>query len=39
MKSIIASALIILSLVTSLATPASAFDSREFWAQQDRSHY
>jgi hypothetical protein len=39
MKSIIASALMTLSLVTAIAAPASAFDAKEFWEQQDRSHY
>jgi acid phosphatase class B len=35
----IASALIALSLVSAIAAPASALDSKEFWQQQDRSHY
>ena len=35
----IASALIALSLITAIAAPASALDSKEFWQQQDRSHY
>jgi hypothetical protein len=39
MKTIIASALITLSLVAAIAAPASAFDAKEFWEQQDRSHY
>ena len=39
MKTIIASALITLSFVTAIAAPASAFDAKEFWEQQDRSHY
>jgi hypothetical protein len=40
MKTIIASALAILSLMTSLTTPVSAaLDSKQFWEQQDRSHY
>ena len=39
MKTIIASALITLPLVTAIAAPASAFDAKEFWEQQDRSHY
>jgi len=26
-------------LVTAVAAPASAFDAKEFWQQQDRSHY
>jgi hypothetical protein len=39
MKTIIASALITLSLVTAIAAPANAFDAKEFWEQQDRSHY
>jgi acid phosphatase class B len=38
MKTIV-SALIALSLVTAIAAPASAFDSKEFFQQQDRSHY
>jgi len=38
-KTIFASALIALSLLTTVAAPASAFDSKEFWEQQDRSHY
>ena len=32
----IASALIALSLITAIAAPASAFDNKEFWQQQDR---
>jgi hypothetical protein len=36
---IVASALIALSLITAIAAPASAFDSKEFWQQQERSHY
>jgi hypothetical protein len=40
MKTIIASALAILSLMTSLTTPVSAaLDSKQFWEQQDRSHF
>ena len=39
MKIIVASALIALSLLTTIAAPAGAFDSKEFWEQQDRSHY
>jgi hypothetical protein len=39
MKTIVASALITLSLLTTLAAPAGAFDSKEFWEQQDRLHY
>ena len=39
MKIILASALITLSLLTAIAAPASAFDAKEFWQQQDRSHY
>jgi hypothetical protein len=35
----IASALIALSLIAAIAAPASAFDSKKFWQQQDRSHY
>ena len=35
----IASALIALSLISAIAAPASALDSKEFWQQQDRSHY
>jgi hypothetical protein len=38
-NSIFASALIALSLLTTIAAPASAFDSKQFWEQQDRSHY
>jgi hypothetical protein len=34
----IVSALIALSLLTSIAAPASALDSKEFWQQQDRDH-
>ena len=33
----IVSALIALSLLTSIAAPASALDAKEFWQQQDRS--
>ncbi len=32
----IASALIALSLITAIAAPASALDSKEFWQQQDQ---
>ena len=32
-------ALIALSLITAVAAPASAFDAKEFWQQQDRSHF
>jgi hypothetical protein len=39
MKMLIASTLAILSLITSLTTPVSAFDSKQFWEQQDRSHF
>jgi hypothetical protein len=39
MKTIVASALIALSLLTTIAAPARAFDSKEFWEQQDRLHY
>ena len=39
MKIIVAFALIMLSLLTTTAAPASAFDSKEFWEQQDRLHY
>jgi len=39
MNTIIASALIALSLITAVAAPASAFDAKEFWQQQDRSHF
>jgi hypothetical protein len=39
MKIILAAALITLSLLTATAAPASAFDAKEFWQQQDRSHY
>ena len=34
----IASALIALSLMTAIATPAVALDNNEFWQQQDRWH-
>ena len=34
----IASALIALSLIAAITAPASAFDSKEFWQQQERSH-
>jgi hypothetical protein len=34
----IASALIALFLITAIAAPASAFDAKEFWQQQDRDH-
>jgi hypothetical protein len=37
-KTIVASALIALSLLTTLAPPAGAFDSKAFWEQQDRLH-
>ena len=37
MKTIV-SALIALSLLTSIAAPASALDAKEFWQQQDRDH-
>jgi hypothetical protein len=39
MKIIIASALMALSLLSAIAAPASALDVKEFWQQQDRSHY
>jgi hypothetical protein len=39
MNTIIASALITLSLITAVAAPASAFDAKEFWQQQDRSSF
>ena len=35
---IIAFTLIALSLLTSIAAPASALDAKEFWQQQDRDH-
>ena len=35
----ITSALIALSLLTAIAAPASALDSKEFWQQQERSRY
>ena len=35
---IIASTLIALSLLTSIAAPARALDAKEFWQQQDRDH-
>jgi hypothetical protein len=39
MNTIIASALITLSLITAVVAPAGAFDAKEFWQQQDRSHF
>lgn len=39
MKILIASALITLCLIAAMAPPLSAFDSKSFWDQQDRSHY
>jgi hypothetical protein len=39
MNTILAAALLTLSLLTAVAAPASAFDAKEFWQQQDRSHY
>jgi len=39
MNTTIASALITLSLIIAIAAPASAFDAKEFWQQQDRSHF
>jgi hypothetical protein len=39
MNSIIASALITLFLITAIAALASAFDAKEFWQQQERSHF
>jgi len=39
MKIIIASALMTFSFLTAIAAPASALDVKEFWQQQDRSHY
>jgi hypothetical protein len=39
MNTIIASALITLSLITAVAAPASAFDAKQFWQQQDRSRF
>jgi hypothetical protein len=38
MKTIL-SALLALSVLAGIAAPASAFDSKTFWEQQDRSHY
>jgi hypothetical protein len=38
MKTIV-SALIALSVLGLVAPPASAFDSKSFWDQQDRSRY
>lgn len=35
---IIATALIALSVLSSVAAPASAFDARQFWDQYDRTH-
>jgi hypothetical protein len=37
MKTIM-SALIALSVLAGIAAPASAFDAKTFWAQQDREH-
>jgi hypothetical protein len=37
MKTIV-SALIALSVLAGIAAPASAFDAKTFWAQQDREH-
>jgi hypothetical protein len=34
----IASALIALSVIASLAAPASAFDAKRFWEQYDLTH-
>jgi hypothetical protein len=39
MKILIASALVALALIGAIAPPVSAFDSKTFWEQQDRSHY
>jgi len=39
MKTIIAFALMTLSFVATIAAPAGALDVKEFWQQQDRSHY
>jgi hypothetical protein len=36
---IIASALVALSVLASIAGPATALDTRSFYDQQDRSHY
>ena len=38
MKTIL-SALLALSVLAGIAAPASAFDSKTFWEQQDRSHF
>jgi hypothetical protein len=38
MKTIL-SVLLALSVLAGIAAPASAFDSKTFWEQQDRSHY
>jgi hypothetical protein len=38
MKMII-SALLALSVLAGISAPASAFDSKSFWEQQDRSHF
>jgi hypothetical protein len=38
MKTIV-SALIALSVLTSVAAPASAFDAKSFWELQDRARY
>jgi hypothetical protein len=39
MTIIVAFALMTLSLLTTIAAPASTFDSKEFWEQQDRLPY
>lgn len=36
---ILISTLITMSVLGLVAPPASAFDSKTFWEQQDRSHY
>jgi hypothetical protein len=38
MKTIV-SALIALSLISAIAGPASAFDAKQFWQQQESSRY
>ena len=38
MKAIL-SALLLLSVVASVAAPASAFDAKSFYEQADRNHY
>ena len=39
MKTILVCTLVVLSLATAVIAPTSAFDSKEFWQEQDRSHF